>query len=111
MIYLPALTESGFVWADVTSFESEAKESKLENTECQEAAEKVQQSGVEERKANLSDNKNRQLGKRSYDEICRSYESMFAFDWDLKDINNKSHPPGKIISASSCLHFQALIRF
>ena len=20
---------------------------------------------------------------------------MFAFDWELKDINNKSHPPGK----------------
>ena len=29
---------------------------------------------------------------------------MFAFDWDLKDINNKSHPPGKIISPSSCLY-------
>jgi len=53
--------------------------------------------GIEDRKANnnLSDNKNRQAGKRSYEEICRSYENMFAFDWELKDINNKSHPPGK----------------
>ena len=34
-------------------------------------------------------------GKRSYEEICRSYENMFAFDWDLRDINNMRHPPGK----------------
>jgi len=56
---------------------------------------KDQKVGPEERKTNLSENKNKLVGKRTYEEICRSYENMFAFDWELRDINNLRHPPGK----------------
>ena len=86
----------------VTPFETEPKEAKLESKESEDAAEKEQRPGVEERKVNVSDNKNRQAGKRTYEEICRSYENMFAFDWELKDINNKSHPPGKFPTKYLC---------
>jgi len=51
----------------------------------------------DDRKMATLDNKNRVAGKRSYEEISRSYESMFAFDWELRDINNLRHPPGKSI--------------
>ncbi len=52
--------------------------------------------GQEERKTPVADNKHSKLvGKRSYEDICRSYENMFAFDWELKDINNLRHPPSK----------------
>lgn len=53
------------------------------------------QGGRDERRTNCFDNKNRLAGKRTYEEICRSYENMFAFDWDIRDINNMRHPPGK----------------
>ena len=53
------------------------------------------QTQAEERKVANPEAKNRVVGKRSYEEISKSYESMFAFDWELKDINNLRHPPGK----------------
>ena len=49
----------------------------------------------DERKVANADNKARLNGKRTYEDICASYENMFAFDWDLRDINNMRHPPGK----------------
>jgi hypothetical protein len=50
---------------------------------------------ADDRKAAALENKNRMAGKRSYEEIQRSYESMFAFDWELRDITNLRHPPGR----------------
>lgn len=80
---------------DVSPFETDVKDSKLETKELDEAAAKAPKPGAEERKGNPADGKNRLAGKRSYEEICRSYESMFAFDWELRDINNLRHPPGE----------------
>lgn len=55
----------------------------------------VKQASAEERKAGGPDNKMRSSGRRSYEEICAAYENMLTFDWELKDINNLRHPPGK----------------
>lgn len=33
--------------------------------------------------------------KKSMEEILATYQNMCAFDWDLKEINNLKHTPGK----------------
>lgn len=82
---------------DVTPFEAEEKEeSRAEARDPVETLHGLEgKASGEDRKANSLDNKNKLVGKRTYDEICRSYENMCAFDWDLRDINNLRHPPGK----------------
>ena len=79
----------------MTPFETEGNENRSEGRDLDDGAGKAQQSGLEERKGNAADSKNRLAGKRSYEEIRSSYENMFAFDWELRDINNLRHPPGK----------------
>ena len=88
--------------SDVSLFDPDAKD-KLECKAGDEVATK--EAAPEERKGGhgQGDSKNRVAGKRSYEEICKSYESMFAFDWELKDINNLRHPPGKFILSSADL--------
>lgn len=78
----------------VTPFEHEVKD-KPAPVEPEFGAANGQQPQTEERKVAGQEAKNRVAGKRSYEEISKSYESMFAFDWELKDINNLRHPPGK----------------
>lgn len=78
---------------DVSPFETEMKDAPPKPAD--EPVFKEQKVASEDQKMSYPDPKNKLAGKRSYEEICRSYESMFAFDWDLRDINNLRHPPGK----------------
>ena len=80
----------------MTPFETEGNDNRSEGRDLDDGTGKAHQSGLEERKGNAADGKNRLAGKRSYEEIRSSYENMFAFDWELRDINNLRHPPGKL---------------
>ena len=37
--------------------------------------------------------------RRSYEEICETYQNMLAFDWDSREILGLKHPPDKEITA------------
>ena len=98
MLYLranPPLFTPNTYTLDVSQFETEGIENKLDGKDPHDAVDKTQKVGAEERKGHQADTKNRLAGRRTYEEICRAYESMFAFDWDLRAINDLRHPPGK----------------
>lgn len=80
----------------MTPFDAEVKD-KVDVKDGDSASCKGHNMNGDDRKMATLDNKNRVTGKRTYEEISRSYESMFAFDWELRDINNLRHPPGKSI--------------
>jgi hypothetical protein len=36
-------------------------------------------------------------GQLSYEDCLKTYENMFMFNWDLKDITNSRHNPSKYL--------------